>query len=259
MTPDGRQIAFVSSVPSTAERAGVRSESTGNECFQCEEVFVYNYDTDRVTCASCSPTGTPLAGSAGFEEFSSGGIGVSTQYLSRPLSSDAHYVFFDTGDALVAQDTNGRRDVYEYDTSTGAVHLISGGTCNCDSLFVDASADGSNVFFTTNQRLVRVDTDSNADIYDARIEGGIASQSRPVALPCAGDACQNPGEMAPGFSEPASATFSGAGNVSGAASKAVSAKSKRAGAKKHRKKHRKKREKKNAKRSVKRSPRRAGH
>jgi hypothetical protein len=41
------------------------------------------------------------------------------------MSDDGSYVFFDTDDALVPQDTNGTQDVYEWED--GHVYLISGG------------------------------------------------------------------------------------------------------------------------------------
>jgi hypothetical protein len=171
----------------------------------------------------------------------------STMYLDRPLTSDGQHVFFDTESALVPQDINNRRDVYEYDLASEQVHLISGGTCDCRSNFVDASPDGSNVFFTTYQKLVSADDDAAADLYDARIEGGIASQNQVPPPACTGDDCQAPATGAPGFSLPSSSTFVGAGN---AASKSapVAHKKVKSRVKKHKAKHRKKR-----KRSGKRS------
>jgi hypothetical protein len=133
-------------------------------------------------------------------------------YLSHALSDDGRYVFFDTLDALVPQDINKQRDVYEYDTVTGQVHLISGGTCDCGSFFVDASPDGGNVFFTTHQELVQADIDTNSDLYDARIDGGIAKQNEAPPAPCVGDDCQPPASTAPAFSLPASSAFFGIGN-----------------------------------------------
>jgi hypothetical protein len=112
----------------------------------------------------------------------------------------------------VAQDANGRRDVYEYDTVTGEIHLLSDGRCDCNATFVDASIDGSDVFFTTRQRLVRADVDNNADLYDVRVDGGIAAQNEAPPAGCEGEECRGPAASAPVFSAPSSASFVGAGN-----------------------------------------------
>lgn len=248
VSPDGKTIVFLTADPSTARLVGYNNLSEGchqGECQRkingalvcsegaegkeaCAEVYVYAYETEKLTCASCDSSGAAPVSDAGFNQSISTeevsdiylGAGFKTQYLNRIFSDNGRYVFFDTSDALVAQDTNARRDVYEYDTQTGEVHLISGGTCACDAHFVDASPDGSNIFFTTHERLVRADVDNSGDMYDARIDGGIAGQNEPPPASCAGEECQGPAPSAPAFSLPASSTFAGAGNVP-AESKAV--------------------------------------
>ncbi len=206
MSADGRKIAFASDGPTDAQQAGVRPDGH-------DEVYVYDYDTGKLSCASCDPAGTLATGDATIEgRADSQSFTANTQYLGNAMSSDGRYVFFDTGDPLVAQDTNGRRDVYEYDTVTGEVHLLSGGSCDCDSTFADASPDGSNVFFTTRQRLVRMDVDENSDMYDARIDGGIPAQNEASSAACDGEECRGPAGGAPVFSTPSSASFAGAGN-----------------------------------------------
>jgi hypothetical protein len=134
----------------------------------------------------------------------------TAMYLNRPLSDDGRYVFFDTAEALVAQDTNGERDVYEYDATTGQTYLISSGTCACESVFVDATPDGSDVFIDTHEKLVAADEGASADLYDARVNGGFAAQSTPAAAPCAGEECQPPGAASPQLLTPSSASFLGA-------------------------------------------------
>ncbi len=171
VTPDGKHALFVSALPSTGRRAGnvnLTPRTAGTPCASlsselplCQELFLYDYETGRITCASCNPTGEAPNGRAAFEDrqdtFTTGQG--DTEYLTRPMTPDGRYVFFDSPDPLVPQDTNGKRDVYEYDVQTGRVSLISGGVSVYDSTFVDASADGSNVFFTTRQQLVRADDD----------------------------------------------------------------------------------------------------
>lgn len=250
VTPDGKHIAFVSRDLETARRAGAENVPLGNRSQGYPEIYTYDYESGKISCASCSPANAQPTGNAAFNNntsidgdafYNAGGY---TTYLDHPLSDDGRLVFFDTPNALLPQDTNGHRDVYEYDTSLGQAHLISGGTCDCNSFFTDASPDGRNVFFTTYQRLVSADIDANADLYDARIEGGIPVQNQPGSAACVGDDCQGPARSAPGFSLPSSMTFSGAGNpgaqpqVSGGQAKRKAKKHK---AKKHKSKHKRKR------------------
>jgi Tol biopolymer transport system component len=209
MSADGRKIAFISLNQYTAQRAGL---SPAVALTRLPQVYVYDYDTDKVTCASCAPSGALPTSGASFETMANGILAASTKYLSHAMSSDGRYVFFDTSDSLVPQDTNGQRDVYEYDTLTGEVHLLSDGTCACDAAFADASPDGSNVFFTTRQRLVRVDVDRDADLYDVRVNGGIPAQNEAPPASCEGEECRGPAGGAPALSTPSSATFAGAGN-----------------------------------------------
>jgi len=84
-------------------------------------------------------------------------------------SSDGSRAFFETTDRLVAADTDSSTDVYE--RSGGATTLIStgpnGGNGANDAHFEGASADGSRVFFSTDEQLVTAaDTDSEFDIYE---------------------------------------------------------------------------------------------
>jgi hypothetical protein len=235
VTPDGKRVLFVSAMPSTSLRAGIGSLKPANggcgelffngpESELCQQVFLYDYETDGVKCISCDPTGEAPAGEAGFEDYANG-YGATfaghTQYLTRPMTPDGRLVFFDSPDPLVPQDTNGMRDVYEYDTQTGRVSLISSGTSQDKATFVDASVDGNNAFFTTRQQLVRADNDSSVDLYDARVDGGFLSQNVSPPAPCEGDDCQGPAKAAPSFSLPSSLTFAGAGNAPVAQPRAV--------------------------------------
>jgi hypothetical protein len=118
-------------------------------------------------------------------------------------------VFFDSEDALVPQDTNGKRDVYEY--ANGSVHLISSGTSGEVSTFEEASPSGDDVFFTTSQQLVGQDVDQQFDLYDARVGGGFPGPVAPVS--CGGEGCHGAPSGAPVLGVPGSATFVGAGNL----------------------------------------------
>jgi hypothetical protein len=152
----------------------------------CREVYVYDAQEQALICASCPADGSR---STGYVH-----MGAKTPELSRhhqPFVNDKGQVFFDTPTSLVAADSNGRRDVYEY--QDGEVRLISPGSGDFEAALADASADGDDVFFATDQGLVGQDIDGELDLYDARIGGGFASQGGPAtAGTCAGSDCRGP-------------------------------------------------------------------
>lgn len=107
------------------------------------------------------------------------------------MTDDGSRIFFDTGERLVLDDANGAlRDVYEYDVASGEQHLISTGTGEAgDAYFMDASADGDNVFFLSSQAILGWDRNDDYDLYNARVLGGFPE---PPAAPllCEGEQCQ---------------------------------------------------------------------
>jgi Ca2+-binding RTX toxin-like protein len=86
----------------------------------------------------------------------------------RGVSDDGARVFFHTDERLVSADTDDRNDVYE--RAGGQTTLVStgpaGGTGDAGAGFQDASADGSRVFFETEESLVSADTDLTRDVYE---------------------------------------------------------------------------------------------
>jgi hypothetical protein len=82
-------------------------------------------------------------------------------------SDDGSRVFFQTEERLTSADTDSEADVYE--RSGGTTTLLStgssGGNGAFGSSFKGSSADGSRVFFETDERLTGADTDSNTDVY----------------------------------------------------------------------------------------------
>ncbi len=185
-SPDGKWLAF---------------ESAG-------ELFLYSVATGQLACASCNPIG----GGGGVALFPGSSGGSFEAFRSRHVLTDAGQVFFASAAALVPSDTNGLFDVYEYED--GHVYLISSGTSSFESNLEDVSESGDDVFFRSDQALVPQDTqEGQIVIYDARVDGGFAEPSSPP--PCTtADACRAPVAPLPSvFGAPASATFSGAGNL----------------------------------------------
>jgi hypothetical protein len=82
-------------------------------------------------------------------------------------SDDGSRVFFQTEEALTSADTDSQADIYERTGTTTT--LLSTGTGGGNGAFgasfKGCSADGSRVFFETDERLTSADTDSNTDVY----------------------------------------------------------------------------------------------
>jgi hypothetical protein len=176
------------------------------------QLYLYSADDGGLVCVSCSPRASAATGDAVVNVKVEVSASAHTQHMSHALSDDGRRVFFSTSEALVVEDANGRWDAYEYDVSSGRVHLISSGKHPADSYFLEATADGDDVFFATRERLVGWDVDESYDLYDARVGGGFPE---PVAGagPCAGEGCRAPAPALPAAATPASAGFRGAGDT----------------------------------------------
>jgi len=204
----GTVLAFLSAAP-----IGDRDNADARTGSPDTEVYVYDAGTGTLLCASCNPTGERPQGSASIP----GALvnGSTTAYRPRALSADGHRLFFDSEDALVSADTDSALDIYEWEApgegscaeASGCVSLISGGRGE-GGRFLDASADGADVFFLSGDSLVGSDPGS-IDVYDARVGGGFPEPGSQI--PCNGDACQplpsppedpSPGTAIPGPANP---------------------------------------------------------
>lgn len=205
VTPDGKHLAFMSVEPLTGYD---NADQTTGEADH--EVFEYSAETGSLACASCDSSRERPVGSAfiGAEL----GARLSTPFHQpRSLSDDGSRLFFSSPDPLVAGLSGGSVKVFEYEH--GATQLISGMEGGGKAVFLDASASGNDAFFETREQLVPTDVDELADVYDARVDGGL-----PVAVsqaPCQGSACQGPPAQPPLLSAPLSSTFIGSGNLPG--------------------------------------------
>jgi NHL repeat len=257
VSPNGRYLAFMS------ERSLTGYENRDiNSGVPDEEVFLYDASVGHMICASCDPTSARPVGifvGGQYEErlvdytrglwenrWMAGNIpGWTTKdltdalYQSRYLSNSGR-LFFNSSDALVPGDVNGKEDVYEYEpagigscqapgygrnagnvfseNAGGCVGLISAGTSTEESAFMDASETGGDVFFLTTSRLSPQDADASADLYDAHEcteSAPCAAPGAAVPPPCTtGDACKAAPTPQPAiFGSPSSEVFSGAGNV----------------------------------------------
>ncbi len=238
VTADGLHAGFVSTAPLTGYDNTDQSSGKADA-----EVFLYsagaNAGAGGLVCASCNPSGARPQGKEMLSGRFSSGPGAAripgaenNLYASRVLSEDGKRLYFDSQDALVPRDSNGREDVYQWEapgegrcsesSSTfsplngGCVDLVSSGQSKLDSGFLDASPSGGDVFFTTISGLLPQDYGLQ-DVYDARVDGGLPSPTPPAAG-CSGEACQGP-YVPPSDTTPSSSSFKGTGNVKEARAK----------------------------------------
>ncbi len=214
-SPDGKWLAFESEKSLT----GYDNTAASGACeatVACPELFLYSAGSGAgpgvLACASCNPTGErPVAG-GGVARRREAYLEAVGLFPSRRVLTGAGQVFFETTEALVPSDTNGQRDVYEYEG--GGTHLISSGTSSFETALESVSESGNDVFFRSNQSLVpQDDQEGQLVTYDARVDGGFAEPLAP--LPCTtADACRAATPPQPSvYGEPASQTFSGIGNL----------------------------------------------
>jgi hypothetical protein len=250
VSPSGRYLAFMSNASPTGydnvdQRSGKRDE----------EVYLYDASAHGLSCVSCNPTGARPVGvfdteesgeglgllvdrrkvwaALGREHWLAGNIpGWTAQSLTSALFqsrylSDSGRLFFNSPDHLVPQAANGKENVYQYEPSGlgscesptgGCVSLLSSGSSDKESAFLEATPDGSDVFFITAAQLLPQDTDTAFDIYDARVcksESPCLSPPAPAPPGCGtADACRpaSPSQQA-SIGASGGATFSGAGNI----------------------------------------------
>jgi hypothetical protein len=158
-------------------------------------------------------------------------LGTAHAGAARPdptMSHDGAYVFFQSPVALaphaledvrIGTNVDGTplyaQNVYEW--HAGHVSLVSDGRdtsvigdFSSSVRLIGADATGANVFFTTVDKLVPQDTDTELDFYDARVGGGFPFTPPPE--PCSGDNCKPPPSGAPPDQTPGSSALNGPGN-----------------------------------------------
>lgn len=227
VTRGGTQLAFESESSLTGyDNQPLEPSRCEND--RCREVYVYDVLSGGLRCVSCErdgtrPTGPAELGGSGESEGGAEAVGgIDFYYEPRNFSGDGSRLFFQSPDPLVRHDSNGRQDVYEYEG--GQVYPISDVAGTFDSSFLDASASGNDVFIAADDQLLPSDTDFRVDVYDVKTGGGLPVSVTPPACEN-GDSCKAPASAQPGvFGAPASATFSGAGNVSQAGASVSKAK-----------------------------------
>jgi len=223
-TPDGRFLVFSSS-----------AQLTPDDTSTVSQIFEYDAQTGslmRISRGGLVAGGSECTATKGIEErFNCDGntenaaLAPALRYVNyeladRPwatgtfsvVSEDGSYVFFTSPDGLVGGASPGLWNVYEY--HDGNVYLISDGQDASAEAFslLGTDASGHDVVFETADRLVGQDTDSQLDVYDARVEGGFPGPVSPAG--CSGEVCQGSPASSPGLPSAGSVTQTGGGNLS---------------------------------------------
>jgi len=245
-SPSGRYFTFMSDRDITDQgNVDVTSGQT------VERVFRYDAGSGRLDCLSCAPDGAAPEGMLEETRSGSPFVDPREVWFTHRISAtvpqaeilslsdevayqprvalDNGRVFFNAFDPLVPTDSNKQWDVYEFedlgvgdcsvasgdaDTSRsggGCVSLMSSGTGESESGFLDASVSGNDVFFLTPARLSATDEDNEVDLYDARVGGkaAVPSLTRECTSP---ETCHSVSPHLPEVA-PGSSSFAGAGNV----------------------------------------------
>ena len=207
MSADGSVIVFATEAPLTGFNNGGGLD---------EEIYRYSAATEQLSCVSCPPAGITPTGNARIsmaDQLGKGGeVGEpdTGPVDERGISADGSPGLL--RHARPARAAGRERDARCIQWEDGNVNLISSGQSPHESLFLDNGEDGNDVFFATTDALATGDTDGGYDVYDARIPHP-GDNPPPAAVPCQGAVCQGPPSVPFLSGAPASATFTGAGNL----------------------------------------------
>jgi virginiamycin B lyase len=260
VSADGQTLVFRSSRQLTGyDNQGPRCGEAGDGTRipgPCLEFYRFDYAGMHTACLTCDPRGATPEGPARLTSLKPPNTGANPPAATqgRNLSLDGNRFFFETPDALVAEDTNGIdscppwgggdqtgtnracQDVYEWEApgtgsctesspayssqNEGCIYLISTGKSTEATFFADADLKGENVFIFTYEQLVPQDTDALLDAYDAKVGGGLESQHQVDPPPCAGEACKGLPAPPASAQTPGSSSFTGPANAKGRKPKA---------------------------------------
>jgi hypothetical protein len=214
--------------PSRSDAAGgvlafeSRANLTGYDSKGFTEVYRYELATGKLDCISCSPVGAPPSSPAHLESRYAARLHsvppLNAVSLIDNVAAGGKRIFFESGDSLSFEDTDGTSDVYGWEEQgfggcqvpAGCIGLISSGRSAFANYLFGVSGDGRDVFFWSGDELTAEDTSDTPSIYDARIGGGFAA---PVGdVPCRGEACQGGFAPAPSLPAPISSAVT-AGNL----------------------------------------------
>ena len=168
-TPDGGVLLFESG----AALAGYDPEGH-------QQVYRYDSAANELDCLSCNPTGAPATGRARLQSVQREGAALfSAKAWLANLRADGRRAFFESTEALVAGDTDGLQDVYEWeDEGVGSctaprLHLPDHlRTQHSQRISVCGQRERGRRLLQHGHLVLPVDADETPSIYDARVGGG---------------------------------------------------------------------------------------
>jgi hypothetical protein len=157
-----------------------RRNIAGYDSSGVREAYLYDAGSEELQCVTCRRDGAPPIPPVEEESPIPTGSSFVAEALHYPraLSADGQKVIFTSRDRLAPGGSPGSLNLYEWDE--GQISLLyalpdSAGPAAQGVAYAEAGADLSDVFFTTPARLVAQDRDNVADLYDARVHGGLAA------------------------------------------------------------------------------------
>jgi hypothetical protein len=206
-TPDGQFLVFRSV-----------ADLTAGDTSAVPEIFEYDAMSEALVRVSrgasdYEPQGTDSAdehaATIPSQGYASEDVPPGAAANDLAVSDDGSTVVFEDSGALTAEalPALGIGNVYEYYNTVGSggpisegdVYLISDGTNRLAVGLFGLDGSGDDVFFKTADQLVPQDTDTQYDIYDARVDGGFPGPDPPTV--CEG--CEEPPLVQPLASAPA--------------------------------------------------------
>jgi WD40-like Beta Propeller Repeat len=234
VTPDGRFLVFASHAMLT------RDVTRGDGAAQ---IFRYDATTGELVRVSVGQRGFNDNGNAGIGDAKivqayRGAARGGPARRDPTMAHSGSVIFFESPIALTPHALNDRQIAVEelshqpiyaeniYEWHEGRVSLISDGHDVAEigqisaTRLVGSDASGANVFFVTTDPLVPADSDTQLDVYDARVctaADPCIPPAVPPLPPCSGEACHGIPAGTPNVPNAPSATFDGPGNVQPAA------------------------------------------
>jgi hypothetical protein len=219
-SPDGRYLLFEST-----------ANLTGYDSGQAPIAYLFDAEAtneeEALTCVSCRQDGKPAVGASDKER--NPVLKITTLQYAPHLSQSLVVrngrpaVFFRSRDPLAPGATEGEWSLYEW--AHGQVFQIApdlgrGGSAasqaGAQSLeFIGASSEGADLYFVDAVGLNWEDPDARRAVWDARVGGGFAQPAPVPGCDASSEgSCQGPSPLVPSISgPPASAAFSGSGNL----------------------------------------------
>lgn len=169
------------------------------------ELYRYDANTGTLTLVSENKGGSG-DGASGVTFGTEGNLPALQAGEMRWMSADGSRIVFMTSESLLPEDLNTTPDIYEW--HEGELGLVSSGAADAAGVtYGGMSADGSSVFFSTDETLVPEDhTGGDPELYDARLDGGFPIAQPPP--PCEEEACQGNPSTPLVWPTPASETLS---------------------------------------------------